>query len=116
MNKLITAAGIGQLVGLLGWIDPIFIPLILAGPPVTGAVSAKRGQRAAWPAVLWFSAGVNMIWTDWVVNQEDVAFHVIVTVLTTLLALAGWGVVRLATRKRATAIAGAQYQPPLEGA
>ena len=103
MNKIIVAAALGQLVGLLGWIDPLFIPLILVGPLVTGAVAASRGLRAAWPAVLWFSAGVNMIWTDWAVNQEDVAFHVIVTVVATLLALAGWGVVRLATRGRATA-------------
>jgi hypothetical protein len=100
MSKLVTAAIIGQAVGLLGWIDPIFIPLILAGPLITGAVAATRGLPAAWPAVLWFSAGINMLWTDWVVNREDVAFHAVVSVLVTLLALAGWGVVRLATRRR----------------
>ena len=98
--SLVTAAVLGQLVGLLGWIDPLFIPLVVVGPLVTGAVAATRGLRAAWPAVLWLSAGLNMLWTDWVVNQEDQLFHLGVAGFTALLALAGWGVVALATRSR----------------
>jgi hypothetical protein len=100
LTSLAAAAVLGQLVGLLGWIDALFFPLLLAFPLVTGAVAASRGLRAAWPAVLWLSAGVNMLWTDWVVNREDVAFHAGVAVFTALLSLAGWGAVALATRSR----------------
>jgi hypothetical protein len=106
MNKLTTltaAAVLGQLVGLLGWIDPLFFPLVVAGPLVTGAVCASRGFRAAWPAVLWASAGINMLWTDWMILQEDVLFHAGLSVVMALLALAGWGVVALATRSRRAA-------------
>ena len=105
LTSLLTAAVLGQLVGLLGWIDALFFPLLLAFPLVTGALAASRGLRAAWPAVLWVSAGLNMLWTDWVVNREDVLFHAGVAVLTALLSLAGWGAVALARRgRRASAV------------
>lgn len=103
MNKFLVAALLGHVAGLLGWIDPIFIPLVLAGPLVVGAIAAGRGLPAAWPAVFWLSAGICMLWTDWVVNQEDVAFHAAVAVITSVLSLGGWGIVRLAGRLRATA-------------
>ena len=99
-THLLGAAVLGQLVGLLGFIDPLFFLLVLAGPLVTGAVAASGGLRAAWPAVLWASAGLNMLWTDWVVNQEDQLFHLGLSVVMALLALAGWGVVTLALRAR----------------
>jgi len=98
--SLLVAFALGQLVGLLGWIDPLFVPLVLVGPLAVGAVAASRGMRAAWPALLWFSAGLNMLWTDWVVNREDVAFHAVLSVVMAGLALAGWAIVRLATRRR----------------
>ena len=105
-SSLVVAAVLGQLVGLLGWIDPLLFPLIVVGPLVTGAVAAARGVRAAWPVVLWASAGLNMLWTDWVLNREDVAFHLGVAVVTALLALAGWAVVQ---RARAAKGAAAPY-------
>lgn len=100
MSHLVTALVLGQLVGLLGWIDPVFFPLALAGPLVTGGVCAALGFRVAWPAVLWASAGVNMLWTDWLVNREDVVFHAGLAVVMAALATAGWGVVALARRLR----------------
>ena len=100
MNRLVVAVALGQLVGLLGWVDAVYIPLVLAGPLITGAIAASRGLPALWPAALWASAGVNMLWVDWVFNREDVAYHVVLSVVMALLALAGWGVLRLATRSR----------------
>ena len=102
-SSLIGAAIVGQLVGQLGWIDPLFIPLVLLGPVVTGAVAAARRISYTWIAVLWFSAGINMLWTDYLVNHEDVGFHAVVSIVMPLLAGLGYGVVRLATRSRATA-------------
>ena len=99
-SSLVTAALLGQLVGLLGWIDPLFIPLVLLGPMITGAVAAASRLSYAWIAVLWCSAGLSMTLTDWVVNREDVVFHLVLSVVLPLLAGAGFGAVRLAGRTR----------------
>jgi hypothetical protein len=102
-SRLTAAAAVGQLVGLLGWIDMLFIPLVLLGPVITGAVAAARRTSYPWTAVLWCSAGISMLWTDWVVNHEDVVFHLALSVIMPLLAGLGFGVVRLGSRFRASA-------------
>ena len=102
-SSLIAAAVLGQLVAQLGWIDPLFILLVLAAPLVTGAIAAAQGVRYRWIAVLWCSTGIGMAWSDWVVNHEDVAFHLGTAVVMPLLAGVGYGVVRLATRGRRVA-------------
>jgi len=101
-SNLVLAAVLGQLVAQLGWIDALFIPLVLAAPPVTGAILASRRVGYAWVAVLWASTGLGMAWSDWIVNREDVTFHLALAVIMPLLAGVGWGVVRL-TRRRVTA-------------
>jgi hypothetical protein len=102
MSRLWVAFVLGQLVGLLGWVDALFIPLVLLGPLLVGAVAAAKDLPVTWPIVLWLSAGLNMLWTDWVVNREDVAFHLGVAVVAALLAAAAWAVTSLVTRRRAT--------------
>ena len=104
MNRIIVAAVLGQLVGLLGWIDPLFIALVLAVPLITGGIAAARRIRLLLVSVLWFSAGINMLWTDWVVNREDVVFHLALSVLMPVLAVAGYRLVALMTRRRARAV------------
>lgn len=99
-TKLLYAALLGQLVSQLQWIDPLFIPLVLAGPPLTGAMVASRRVGYAWVAVLWASTGVGMAWSDWILNHGDVAFHLALAVLMPLLAGIGWGVVRLTHRRQ----------------
>lgn len=102
-SNLAVAVVLGQLVGLLGWADPLFIPLVLLGPVITGALAAARAVPRSWIAVLWCSAGVNMAWTDWVVNREDVAFHLVLAIVMPVLAMLGHGVVTLASRPRQNA-------------
>jgi hypothetical protein len=99
-SSLIAAVVIGQLVGLSGWIDPLFIPLVLLGPVITGSVAAARRMAYRWVAVVWCSAGLTMLWTDWVVNHEDVLFHLALSLLMPLLAGVGFGAVRLTSRSR----------------
>ena len=94
MSRILSAFLIGQVLGLLGWIDPLFIPLVLAGPLVTGALAARAGLARGWIMTVWISVGFNMMWTDWVVNREDVAFHAGVALVTSMLALAGWTLTR----------------------
>ena len=95
---LVVAVVVGQAVGALGWIDPLFVPLVLLGPVVTGAVGAARRVPFLLVAVLWCSAGLNMAWSDWLVNREDVAFHLLLSVVMPLLAAVGYGAVELAVR------------------
>ena len=99
-TSLVGAAVLGQLVGLLGWIDPLFIPLVLLAPVISGAVAAARGVTYAWIAVLWCSAGLNMAWTDWLVNREDVMFHLALAAVMPLLGASGYGAVRIAATTR----------------
>ncbi|GAB3787583.1 hypothetical protein [Nocardioides ungokensis] len=101
-SNLVLAAVLGQLVAQLGWIDALFIPLVLAAPPVTGAILASRRVGYPWVAVLWASTGLGMAWSDWIVNHEDVMFHLALAVIMPLLAGIGWGAVRL-TRRRVPA-------------
>ena len=72
--NVVYAALLGQLVAQLGWIDALFIPLVLVAPPVTGAILASRRVRYAWVAVIM-----------------------------PLLAGAGWGLVRITHRRRVSA-------------
>jgi hypothetical protein len=101
-KKILGAVLIGQLVGLLGYIDPLFIPLVLVGPLVVGAVAAARRLPLVLPVVLWASAGVNMLWMDWLLLREDVVFHAVLSVIMALLAAAGWGIVTGLGRRRRT--------------
>lgn len=101
-TNLVAAAVAGQLVGQLGWIDALFIPLVLIGPLVSGAVAAARGVAYTWVAVLWCSAGIAMAWTDSVVNHEDVVFHLALAVIMPILAGVGFAVVRGTSRLRRT--------------
>ncbi|RYC14588.1 hypothetical protein [Nocardioides zhouii] len=98
-SRLVLAAALGQLVAQLGWIDPLFVPLVLAGPLLTGAVLAQRRVGYAWVATLWASTGIGMTWADWLVNREDVMFHLALAVVMPLIAGIGWGVVKVTARR-----------------
>ena len=106
-HQVVIAVVLGQAVGLLGYVEPLFIPLVLAGPLVVGGIAAARGLALLPVVVLWVSAGLNMTVMDWVLLREDVVFHLALTVVMSLLALAGFGVVRGLTRwrSRSSAIA-----------
>ena len=54
-------------------------------------------------AVLWASTGLGMTWMDWVINREDVAFHLALVVIMPLLAGIGWGAIRLTQRRNSSA-------------
>ena len=100
MKRILFALVLGQLVGQLGWIDPLFFVTVLVLPLLTGAVAAVRRLEVVLPAALWFSAGIAMAWSDWVVNHEDVPFHLVLACLMAALAAGGFGVVRLFSRSR----------------
>ena len=102
-NRIALAVVLGQLVGLLGFVDPLYFVLVLGGPLVTGAMAAARRIPLVLVAVVWMSAGLNMAWLDWVVAREDVLYHLALSVVMPLLAAAGYGVVALVSRLRGPA-------------
>ena len=103
-SRVLYAVLLGQLVAQLGWIDPLFIPRVLAGPPRTGAILATRRVGFTWVAVLWASTGIGMAWSDWLVNRSDVGFHLALAVIMPLLAGIGWGAVRLGQLRSSPAV------------
>ena len=74
-------------VSALFWIDPLFVPLVLLGPVATGIVAARHD--AVRPAALaWFVAGLLALVSDWVINNEDQLFHLVMAFWTAGLTLA----------------------------
>jgi hypothetical protein len=69
----------GLVVSALFWIDPLFIPLVLLGSIVTGAAAGWTGRGLRAVALLWLVAGLGALVSDYVVNQEDVVFHLVLT-------------------------------------
>ena len=76
-----TAGTVGWLVGgavavsSLAWVDAVFLPLVLLGPVLAGVVVGLRHGARLPLAATWFLAGLAMLASDWVVNDEDRAFH-----------------------------------------
>jgi hypothetical protein len=98
-KPLIIAFTAGAVIGALAWIDPIFVPLVLAGPPISGALAAGKGIAFRWVATAWVVAGISMLVSDWVLNTEDRVFHVAITAIMVALASIGWGTVRVVRRR-----------------
>jgi hypothetical protein len=102
-RQWITAVLLGLIVTALFWIDPLFIPLALLGPLVVGAIAGARGERWLWVAVVWVVAGVGAVVSDFVINQEDVGFHIVLTVVMVGLASLAWWVARAVRSRREVA-------------
>lgn len=101
MSKQIAwAVVVGIAIGQLGWIDPLFIPLVVAGPIITGAVAATRRIPLGAVVACWGAAGLTMLVEDWIVNHEDVAFHAVLTVVMGTLAAASWTTTAWVGRRR----------------
>jgi len=90
----------GALIGALAWIDPLFIPLVLLGPLVTGVVAGLRAVALRYLAAAWAVGGVSMVVSDQIANHEDKVFHVVLTVLMVGLAAGAWAAGRFAARRR----------------
>jgi hypothetical protein len=104
MSKpLLISLAAGLLIAALAWIDPLFIPLVLAGPIVSGVVCATRGVAFRWPAAAWAASGGVMLVSDWIVNNEDQVFHAVLAVVMVALAGLGWGLARVLGRRRVAA-------------
>jgi apolipoprotein N-acyltransferase len=85
--------------------DQGFPAMVLVGPPATGLVAVLRRWDVRLVAAAWVLSGLFWLVFDWIVNDEDQLFHLVLTVLMAALtflgaAIAGLGVV-LKTRASA---------------
>lgn len=95
--------------------DQGFIAIVLLGPPLTGLVAALRRRDVRLVAAAWGLSGLFWLVYDWIVNDEDQFFHLVLTVLMAALTFLGAASARLgrALRKRARRPMPAA-QPPKE--
>ena len=69
-------------IAAVAWIDPLYPTLIALGPIVSGIAAGAAGVPPRLVALTWFCAGVLVLLTDLAVNQEDVALHAVIALLT----------------------------------
>ena len=90
-TRTITVTVAAVAIGALAWIDPLFIPLVLLGPLVSGLVAGIYGVDSRTVALVWFLGGMLMLVSDLVINHEDAAFHAALAVFTAAVAAgAAW--------------------------
>jgi hypothetical protein len=77
--------------------------VVLLGPLLTGLIMRLRGWPWKLGAAAWGLNGVTMLSYDWIINSEDRAFHIVLTVVMVALVALGAGVGR--------AIASARLRP-----
>jgi hypothetical protein len=97
-----SAVVLGLVITALFWIDPVFIPLALLGPLVYGVWAGIKRYAWRWPAIVAVVSGLGAVVSDWLVNHEDVVFHLVLTVVMLALASLAWAVAgRAASARRA---------------
>lgn len=94
-----TAVALGLVVSALFWIGPIFFPLALAGPLAWGAFAGARELPWLWPVTVAVVAGLGAVISDFVINQEDVAFHLALTFTMSAFAWSAWSIAGRLTRE-----------------
>lgn len=100
MNKRISTTLATVAIAALAWVDPIYLPLILLGPILTGLIAGAKGAAPRLVAIPWFAAGIVTLVLDLAINGEDMAFHAVVAAFT---AAVGAGCAAVAQRMRGRA-------------
>ena len=83
--------------------DDWFFAIALLGPIAHGIAVGVRHGDTRLAAATWAACGLFWLVFDWIVNQEDVAFHAVLALVMAGLAALGAGIVRAARRIASTA-------------
>jgi apolipoprotein N-acyltransferase len=85
--------------------DQGYIAIVFVGPPLTGLVAALRGRDVRLVVAAWVLSGLFWLVLDWIINDEDQLFHLVLTLLMAALTFLGAALARLVglLRKRACA-------------
>ena len=78
--------------------DEWFFAIALLGPIATGTVVAVRRADTQLAATIWATCGLVWLVLDWIINQEDVAFHAVLALVMAALVVLGAGIVRVVRR------------------
>jgi hypothetical protein len=78
--------------------DEWFFAIALLGPIATGVVVTVRRGDSRLAATTWAMCGLLWLVLDWIINQEDVAFHAVLAVVMAALVALGGAIVRVARR------------------
>jgi hypothetical protein len=78
--------------------DEGFIAIVLFGPIATGIVLGIWRGDTRLAAASWAASGLFWLVFDWIINQEDVAFHAVLALVMAGLVGLGAGIVRAARR------------------
>lgn len=80
--------------------DNALPPIVLFGPLLTGIVMRLRSWPWKLGAASWALMGViSLVW-DWVLYDEDKAFHVVLTIMVAALVAVGAAIGRLIASRR----------------
>lgn len=86
--------------------DEWYFAIVLFGPVATGIVVAVWHGDTRLAAASWAASGLFWLVLDWVVNQEDVAFHAVLAIVMAGLVALGAGIVHAARRIASSSPAG----------
>jgi hypothetical protein len=83
--------------------DEWFFAIVLLGPMAHGIAVGVRHGDTRLAAATWAASGLCWLVLDWIINQEDVAFHAVLALVMAGLVATGAGIVRAARRIASTA-------------
>jgi hypothetical protein len=78
--------------------DEWFFAIVLLGPIATGIMVGGRHGDTRLAAATWAASGLFWLVLDWIINQEDVAFHAVLALVMAGLVTLGTAIVRAAHR------------------
>jgi hypothetical protein len=78
--------------------DEWFFAIALLGPIATGIVVGLRRGDTQLAATTWAACGLLWLVLDWIIHQEDVAFHAVLALVMAGFVALGAGIVRGARR------------------
>ena len=83
-----------------GPFDAVLFPIVIIGPFLTGLIMEIRGWPWKLGAAAWAMMGVISLVYDWILYNEDQAFHVALTIWMAAMTAVGAIAVRLTRRLR----------------
>lgn len=96
----VALAGAGLFVLNFGPIDALLFPIVVFGPLLTGIVMRLREWPWRLGAAAWGLMGVISLVYDWILYDEDKAFHVVLTVVMVGLTALGAAIGRAIRSRR----------------
>ena len=87
-------SSVGQRDGL----DDGFLAIAMLGPIASGIVVGTMRGDTRLAAATWAATGLFWLVLDWIINEEDVAFHAVLALVMVGLAALGAGLGRAARR------------------